>query len=63
MNSDRHIERLAPAARKLLAVITRQAYAGTLRSKSRGMATMPEVHEACGLDPDEMLPLVRTLVE
>lgn len=62
MNPDRHIERLSPPARKLLAVITRQAYAGTLRPKPRGIATMPEVHEACGLDPDEMAPLVQALV-
>ena len=61
MNLDRQFEHLPWAARKLLAVITRQAYAGTLRSKSRGSATMPEVHEACGLDPDEMAPLVSTL--
>ena len=50
-------------ARKLLAVITRQVYAGTLRSKPRGIATMPEVHEACGLDPDQMFPLVHALAE
>jgi len=51
------------AARKLLAVITRQAYGGTLRSKPRGVATMPEVHEACGLDPDELYPLLKKLVD
>jgi len=32
-------------------------------SKPRGIATMPEVHEACGLDPDEMAPLVRVLAD
>ena len=63
MSLDRHYEGLPTPARKLLAVITRQAYAGTLRSKPRGVATMPEVHEACGLDPDEMAPLVEALVK
>jgi pimeloyl-ACP methyl ester carboxylesterase len=56
-------ECLQNPARKLLSVITHQAYAGTLRSKPRGIATMPEVHEACGLDPDEMLPLLQSLVD
>lgn len=56
-------ERLPIPSRKLLSVITRQAYAGTLRSKPRGVATMPEVHEACGLDSDEMVPLLQALVE
>jgi hypothetical protein len=40
--------------RKLLCVILRQASHGSLRSKEPGMATMPEVHEACGLDVDGM---------
>ena len=56
------LERLPTPARKLLSVITRQAYAGTLRSKPRGIATMPEVYEACGLDPDERAPLVDALI-
>lgn len=41
-------------ARKLLAVIEEQARHGSLRSKEPGVATMPEVHEACGLDVDGM---------
>jgi hypothetical protein len=40
--------------RKLLGVILRQASHGSLRTKEPGMATMPEVHEACGLDVDGM---------
>jgi pimeloyl-ACP methyl ester carboxylesterase len=59
----RRYQRLPIPARKLLGVITRQAYAGTLRSKPRGIATMPEVSEACGLDPDEMLPLLHSLAD
>jgi hypothetical protein len=41
-------------ARKLLCLIVRQIYHGSLRSKEPGIATMPEVHEACGLDVDGM---------
>jgi hypothetical protein len=40
--------------RKLLRVIEDQARHGSLRSKEPGIATMPEVHEACGLDVDGM---------
>jgi hypothetical protein len=47
--------RLLPVqARRLLCVIVRQAYHGTLRSKAPGRATMPEIHEACGLDVDDL---------
>jgi hypothetical protein len=60
----RLVERLRPlpvAARRLLCVIIRQAYQGTLRSKAPGRATMPEIHEACGLDVDEMQGLLTFL--
>src|SRR5262245_63125802 len=53
----RFVERLQllpVQARRLLCVIVRQAYHGTLRSKAPGRATMPEIHEACGLDVDEL---------
>jgi hypothetical protein len=53
----RLLERLRPLpvqARRLLCVILRQGYHGTLRSKAPGRATMPEIHEACGLDVDEL---------
>ncbi len=49
-------------ARKLLQVIIDQAAHGTLRSKAPGIATMPEVHEACGLDPEPMQELLQLLV-
>jgi hypothetical protein len=39
----------------------RQAYHGTLRSKAPGRATMPEIHEACGLDVDELQNLLTVL--
>ena len=34
---------------------------GSLRSKEPGIATMPEVHEACGLDVDGMYAVLRAL--
>ena len=54
---------LPVSARKLLCVIARQAYHGALRSKPVGIATMPEVHEACGLDVDAMYSVLRILRE
>jgi hypothetical protein len=56
-------ESLPPEARKLLEVITRLAREGPLRSKAPGVVTMPEVHEACGLDVDHMYSLLRLLLE
>ena len=56
-SGQRLLQRLRPLpvqVRRLLCVIVRQAYHGTLRSKAPGRATMPEIHEACGLDVDEL---------
>ena len=54
--------RLLPLpARKLLCVIARQIHHGALRSKDPGIATMPEIHEACGLDVDEMYSVLQVL--
>lgn len=61
MSASTELAKLQPAARKLLAVIVRQAQHGTLRSKAAGVATMPEVHEACGLDPEPMQALLHEL--
>jgi hypothetical protein len=58
---DSRIRLLPGAARKLLCVIARQAYHGSLRSKGPGIATMPEVHEACGLDVDGMYSVLQVL--
>jgi len=49
-------------ARKLLSVIVHQTYRGSLRSKEPGVATLPEVHEACGLDVDGMYAVLGVLV-
>jgi hypothetical protein len=62
--ASRLIERLKPlpiAARRLLCVIVKQAYHGTLRSKAPGVATMPEVLEACGVDMDQLYVLLDLL--
>ena len=57
------IEQLPAEARKLLGVIVRQIQHGSLRSKEPGVATMPEVHEACGLDVDAMYAVLKVLRE
>jgi hypothetical protein len=62
--ASRFVERLKPlpiAARRLLCVILKQAYHGTLRSKAPGVATMPEVLEACGVDVDQLYVLLDPL--
>jgi hypothetical protein len=62
--ASRLIDRLKPlpiAARRLLCGIVKQAYHGTLRSKSPGVATMPEVLEACGVDVDQLYVLLEPL--
>ncbi|HTS78473.1 MAG TPA: hypothetical protein VMG40_19850 [Bryobacteraceae bacterium] len=53
-STDPRIDLLPSTAKKLLSVIVSQAGHGSLRSKEPGIATLPEVHEACGLDVDGM---------
>ncbi len=55
------IETLPATARKLLEVIAGQVRHGSLRSKEPGIATLPEVHEACGLDVDGMYAALAVL--
>ena len=52
---------LPAEARKLLGVIERQIAHGSLQSKDPGVATMPEIHEACGLDVDGMYAALTAL--
>ena len=52
-----------PAAAKLLALIARQADHGPIHPKAPGVATPPEVLEACGLDVGHFYDLLRWLVE
>lgn len=49
------------AARKLFDVIVEQAYRGPLRPKAKGVATPPEILEACGLDVGEFYALLGEL--
>jgi hypothetical protein len=51
-----------PAARKLLALIARQADGGPIHPKPPGVATPPEVLEACGLDVGHFYDLLQWLV-
>lgn len=57
------VELLPVAARRLLCLIARQASHGPLKSKDPGIATMPELHEACGLEVDSMHSLLTLLQE
>jgi hypothetical protein len=50
-------------ARKLFAMIVREAYHGPLHPKPEGIATPPEILEACGLDVGEFYLLLKTLAE
>jgi hypothetical protein len=59
--STKPLAELSTPAQKLLTVIAQQADHGTLRSKAPGVATLPEVHEACGLDPEPMQVLLKEL--
>jgi hypothetical protein len=48
-------------ARKLFTVIVREAYRGPIHPKPKGMATPPEILEACGLDVGEFYELLKVL--
>ena len=48
-------------ARKLFDVIVREAYHGPLHPKPKGIATPPEILEACGLDVGEFYTLLGVL--
>ena len=65
-NPSRLLERLQNVsipARKLFAVIVREAYHGPLHPKAKGIATPPEILEACGLDVAEFYALLSELKE
>jgi hypothetical protein len=49
------------SARKLFAVIVREAYHGPIHPKPTGLATPPEILEACGLDVGEFYDLLNDL--
>jgi hypothetical protein len=48
-------------ARKLFAVIVREAFHGPIHPKEMGTATPPEILEACGLDVAEFYALLKNL--
>ena len=49
------------SARKLFAVIVREAYHGPIHPKPKGIATPPEILEACGLDVGDFYKLLNDL--
>jgi len=57
------LQTVSVAARKLFAVIVREAYHGPLHPKVPGVATPPEILEACGLDVGEFYSLLTVLRE
>jgi hypothetical protein len=57
------LQTVSVAARKLFAVIVREAYHGPLHPKAQGIATPPEILEACGLDVGEFYTLLTVLRE
>jgi hypothetical protein len=60
--SDR-LQRVPIPARRLFEVILSQARRGALHPKPKGMATPPEILEACGLDVAEFYSLLSVLSE
>jgi hypothetical protein len=57
----KRVEGLPVSARRLLCLIARLGRHGPLRSKEPGVVTMPELHEACGLEVDAMSSLLTML--
>jgi hypothetical protein len=57
------VEAAPPAARNLLTLIVRQADRGPIQPKAPGVATPPEILEACGLDVGHFYDLLRWLAE
>ena len=60
---DNRLPTVSTSARKLFDVIAREADHGPLRPKRKGIATPPEILEACGLDVGEFYDLLNELEE
>ena len=58
-----HFRAAPPMARKLFLLIAREAHNGPIRSKAPGVATPPEILEACGIDVGEFYSLLAWLKE
>ena len=56
-------ETLPAQARKLYDLIVQQTRGGSLHPKPAGVATPPEILEACGLDVAEFYALLNVLTE
>jgi hypothetical protein len=63
VNNSERLQTVSEPARKLFAVIVREADHGTIHSKPKGTATPPEILEACGLDVGEFYGLLEVLKE
>ena len=57
------LTKVSVQARKLFSMIVREAYHGPIHPKPRGIATPPEILEACGLDVGEFYALLEVLKE
>ena len=57
------VDAAPPTARRLLALIVRQADHGPISPKAEGVATPPEILEACGLDVGEFYDRLAWLVD
>jgi len=55
------LQTVSVPARKLFAVIVREAYHGPIHPKPKGTASPPEILEACGLDVGEFYALLNVL--
>jgi hypothetical protein len=55
------LQTVSVPARKLFAMIVREAYHGPIHPKAKGTATPPEILEACGLDVAEFYALLNVL--
>lgn len=64
IDADALLDRLGAVsidARNLFCVVVRQAFHGPLHPKPPGVATPPEILEACGLDVGEFYSLLKSL--
>jgi len=63
VNHSERLQTVSASARKLFALIVREADHGPLHPKPKGIATPPEILEACGLDVGEFYELLKMLEE
>jgi len=61
VNNSERLQTISEPARKLFDIIVREAAHGPLHPKPKGIATPPEILEACGLDVGEFYDLLDVL--